>query len=460
MEIQQGLKSAPEPPSEQRPRSGHRWPKILLWPLRQVLRTRDPRDTVDRLFESRHVNDLRLIAATAFVAAELVFVVSLVLAVFFCIDAWGDHPPHSVSQRVVFLAGYGGGPFIRLFGPTLVLLGAILAWAYQMGSARLGVVDLFACEIDTLCRVVTVTEATGTLSRRFDAAGAPFEAGSSNRATAEGAKSAQNGMPGTGTTSPAGPGPSVQSVSQGSVFSSAENYFPILENNSRDLQNLEADVVTNITAFYTFMKTVRDMLRKLSDPEASKSKDDANNLLYMLYLALESGRKSMDDLVEFEPAHTERTVVILLSELPAYEFLRRHYATEGESHHERLIVRGPIYVRLMRRLERVLNDKRKTFLPIMTERLTEEDLSYEETQWWLALQLLPSLEKRYRVLDDHFPLGCQVEGDRIMPVQAPSVIIERKSSLNAVPVHTEATFFRRLLTRLIGGKLSESSPAR
>ena len=34
----------------------------------------------------------------------------------------------------------------------------MLAWTYQAGSARLGVVDLFACEIATLCRVSAVVE--------------------------------------------------------------------------------------------------------------------------------------------------------------------------------------------------------------------------------------------------------------------------------------------------------------
>ena len=34
----------------------------------------------------------------------------------------------------------------------------LLAWTYQAGSARLGVVDLFACEIATLCRVAAVID--------------------------------------------------------------------------------------------------------------------------------------------------------------------------------------------------------------------------------------------------------------------------------------------------------------
>jgi hypothetical protein len=41
-------------------------------------------------------------------------------------------------------------------------------------------------------------------------------------------------------------------------FASQENYFPVFETNTRDLQTLEARVVINITEFYTYMKAFRD----------------------------------------------------------------------------------------------------------------------------------------------------------------------------------------------------------
>ena len=44
-------------------------------------------------------------------------------------------------------------------------------------------------------------------------------------------------------------------------FASQENYFPVFESNTRDLQTLEARVVINITEFYTYMKAFRDYLR-------------------------------------------------------------------------------------------------------------------------------------------------------------------------------------------------------
>jgi hypothetical protein len=48
------------------------------------------------------------------------------------------------------------------------------------------------------------------------------------------------------------------------TFVSEEDYFPVFDSNSRDLQLLESSIVNNITAFYTYMKATRDSLRKAS----------------------------------------------------------------------------------------------------------------------------------------------------------------------------------------------------
>jgi hypothetical protein len=48
------------------------------------------------------------------------------------------------------------------------------------------------------------------------------------------------------------------------TFVSQEDYFPVFQSNSRDLQLLEASVVTYITAFSTFMKAARDAQRHLA----------------------------------------------------------------------------------------------------------------------------------------------------------------------------------------------------
>jgi hypothetical protein len=359
--------------------SGHEWPKRLLSPISFFLRTRDPTDTVDRLFDSRHVTDLRLIAATAFCMMLIVFVVASVNAVSFSAANWAGQTFANPYQAIAYIANNGGTHFISVFGPTSAVFGAVLGWAYQKGSNRLGVVDLFACEIDTLCRVVTIIEMVKKLSDSQRDSVIPEH------------------------------------------FTSEENYFPILDGNSNDLQSLEANVVINITAFYNFMKTVRDTFRKGAGiRDAGQRKESLKALMYMLYLALESGRKAMDDLVEFEPTHTERTMVILISELKAYEFLRLNYQNEEDMHYNRLILRGPGYIRLVGDLHRLLDSEQEESL-VAVKRGNMENPTYAQSQWSAALQLRSELDKRFDELKLNATLECKTTGNRItagIPVNA------------------------------------------
>src|SRR5580698_7663474 len=75
-------------------------PKRLLEPIRRVLCTGDPAATVDRLFVSEHVKDLRLIIAFALIA----LLVALVLGVPGSLAySWVFHNEHWTSE-VVFSA--------------------------------------------------------------------------------------------------------------------------------------------------------------------------------------------------------------------------------------------------------------------------------------------------------------------------------------------------------------------
>ena len=364
--------------------SAHRWPKRLLSPIAVLLRTGDPTDTVDRLFKSQHVNDLRLIVAAAFVLTLLLFTIALVAAVSYCSIAWTHADTSSLPGLVVFLAENGGVHFLAVFTPALAVFGAILAWAYQVGSARLGVVDLFACEIDTLCRVITIVGMVRSLIERY-----------SHR------------PPQTPTATGTG------STATSSSFSSQENYFPILDSNAQDLQTLEANVVINITAFYTYMKAVRDTFRRIADAQTLEGQRDAlQNLIYMVFLALESGRRATDDLVEFEPTHTERTVTMLLSELDAYTFLRGQYQTPGEVHHDHLILRGPLYMALVKKLNDILRSQAPALLRSAPSEEPRQP-TYAERQWSAALQSLPALNERLETLRSQFPLDCVPVEDQI-----------------------------------------------
>jgi hypothetical protein len=199
-------------------------------------------------------------------------------------------------------------------------------------------------------------------------------------------------------------------------FDSQENYFPILDGNSGDLQSLEASVVVNITAFYTFMKTVRDKFRSGVDVQGEEQREDLRtNLMYMLYLGLESGRKAMRDLVEFEPACTERTMIILISEITSYHFLRRRYSRPGEVHYDRLMLRAPGYARLMNELDTLLEPHRGKLGRVVAASAVER-LSNREVEWSRALLLRPELKARFDALAEEFSLACTVEGGRITAV--------------------------------------------
>ena len=49
------------------------------------------------------------------------------------------------------------------------------------------------------------------------------------------------------------------------------------------------------------------------------------NVIYLLFLSYESARKAIKDLIEFQPDRAERLIVILLTELRCYAFLRQYF---------------------------------------------------------------------------------------------------------------------------------------
>jgi hypothetical protein len=299
--------------------------------LRQ-LRVGKEASTLVRLGRSRHVADLRLI----FSVTLIIMVISAALAVAFCfehqiISNWKDvhdRPNNWVLVRLALAAIADSGAFIGAVGAVGC---GVLAWTYQSGSARLGVVDLFACEIATLCRVFAVAD---TVRRYVDL----FEHGP--RA------SAPHPIDG-------------ELPADTSRFTSQESYFPVFDASVKELQALEADSVKHVTAFYTYMKVMRDSLRRLAEirpPEGSAlgsaldtapCDDDWHraicSVVYMQFLGLESARKAVQELVEYEPTQAEDVITILLSELLAYGFLRQQF--RGDLRQRRLEARDETYRR-------------------------------------------------------------------------------------------------------------------
>jgi hypothetical protein len=267
----------------------------ILFPGAIVRRLREERSaaTLNRLLTSRHVADLRLIFSLT----------CYVLAVFFVLVVFG---------AVVDGIGTGIGAVV---GGTLALAGGIIGWAYQAGSSRLGIVDLFACEITTICRVCTIVDLT---RRHVDAFNADLpKSGDAQISQDELVQRIRNAF---------------------SHYDASESYTPVFDHNASDLRVLEVKVITNVTAFYTYLKAMKDALRTLTRvdaPDAIGQKNDAwhealASVLYMEFLAFESARKAVRDLVEFEPNQVANMITILISELCAYCFLL-HYFQAGDA---------------------------------------------------------------------------------------------------------------------------------
>ncbi len=307
--------------------------RASLWPISRLFRTgkRYKHATIYRLLRSKHVWDIQLIIALSLFAA--------VLAVCAGVFIWARaHLPFDAAA--VKCLKYGA--------PAAAVFGGILSWAYKTGSSRLGVVDLFACEISTLCKVTTVV---GTVHLWIQRVRTP------PAAQLDQGEARIPGMP---------------------QFTSAEEYFPVFASNNSALQALEADVVINITAFYTYMKTFRDSLRAMSQIAVTPGAwhTAATNSIYMLFLALESARHAINDLVEFEPDQVERKIVVLLSELEAFEFLRGYYPVD-DMHHKRIELRVPDYTAAV-------------------PGLREEVNNHKDPDWEPARVLLDELDRRFR----------------------------------------------------------------
>jgi hypothetical protein len=308
--------------------------------------------TLFRFFRSRHVADLRFIAGATLL---LVFLLSLfILLAGFFKDA-GDE-----NKFVAWLEFV-----VKYIGPALGVGGIVVAWAYRSASARLGVVDLFAAEIITLCRVGTIFDVGQHYVDLYKMSFAP------KSAAPDGEK-----------LEPA-------------RFNSQEDYFPIFDKNAHDLQILEAAVVTHISEFYTYMKATRDTQRNLPSIDqlpvatpglaapTAESKNPwciaVSNVIYMLFLGYESGRKAVDDLIEFEPNAAEAKMVILITELTCYSFLRDYFKAD-ELRHGRLELREKDYKRVV---------------PEVCHKVTLPH-GKDDQYWDRARRIAPALARRYK----------------------------------------------------------------
>lgn len=313
----------------------------------KMLTEDDAASTLVRLFRSRHVADLQLIfLITIFLVISGPLFVTFWHKVIDSTDVIGS------AALITAIVGTGSG---------------MLTWIYQTGSRRLGVVDLFACEITTICTALSVAETALHLRNMYNYP--PFRS---------------------------------------MKFNSEEEYSPIFNNNTSDLEVLEARVVGRVTEFYTYFKAMRDYLRLAHDIEKPQDEIDKwrtllRNGIYMLFLMLESGRKSIDVLVEYEPEQAQSTIIILISELVAYGMLLNYWECQAsertvyDAHLERLRMRKTEYPLIVGSIYR------RVISPIGRD-------GKDRDAWQRAATLLGELKHRY----------CDVFGDWVEANASPA----------------------------------------
>jgi hypothetical protein len=316
---------------------------VSHWPFSLLDRFEDGKEssTFTRLGRSRHVADLRVIFNATVVVALLLVVIAALIGIF--------------DDSLIDAA--------KLIGAILAVAGGIIAWAYQAGSKRLGVIDLIASEIVTLCRVTYLADAVPNLIKQHKELG------------------------------------KAPSASVSSRFNSKENYFTVYENNNSDLQVLEARALNNVAGFYTYMKAIRDSMRNLMELRSTSVPVDAQsyaliNVIYMVFLAYESARNAINDLIEYEPTHAETAMIVLFTEMPAYDFLLGKFSAD-DIRQKRLDLRRNSYEAPISEIrDRILkNEKDKT--------------------WEKSLTMLPDLLREYDRLGFGIPLrptSIAVEG--------------------------------------------------
>lgn len=378
-----------------------------------TLRDRGPMLNMARLMTSRHLADLQWIAVAA-ASPILIALATLLLAVPVVIllglgkigQAWFGWHLQSVIGDCNYLlswVGRGGAWFKRNLPILTTVLGALLAifnWTYQAANRRLGTIDLFACEIGTICRVWLVIDFA---RRAVDTAPPPRPP----EADAAAPPDAKRGWLRSVLKLDGAPRPAAaKAVLRPIPFTTQDDYTPVYDGQLAELVPFDVEVVTAVTQFYTYRKTMVDYMRSRAAAAEDQAPNITKNMLYMLFLSCEAGRKAIDQLVEFEPNKAESIINILCSEVEVYGYLLDAFATgnsrdTGDYRYERLCLRRAEYRTMIERLRRECDAR-------AAERAQEraaagEDAPDPHRHWTRADVTLPELERRYRLLCQEYP---------------------------------------------------------
>jgi hypothetical protein len=189
-----------------------RWVSVRVF--HRAIEETGPPSTFIRLLSSDHLNDLQWIGLGT-IALWTISVALLLVQAGIKVNPAPDLTKHMsfvdyiVTQHAVF-------------GGITAVLGLVLSWIYQTGSKRLGVVDLFACEISAICRIsLAVDFARNCVTEAEEELGSPVKQSADVVA-----------KPPLASVS------AVSTASRPYKFTSQEHYTPVYDGNLADLQPL------------------------------------------------------------------------------------------------------------------------------------------------------------------------------------------------------------------------------
>lgn len=280
-----------------------------------------------RLCTSKHLGDFQFLGCCAMALG----IVGICLLVGVHAGQWSfaslmDGSEHSSKVTVAFA--------------LLATAATMASWVYQSANRRIGTIDLFACEIGSICRVCLVTDFAEKSVLLHKALG---EEGDRKPTTVD----------------------------------VKESYTPIYDKGASDLQSLENESVTAITAFYTYRKTMMDYLRlAYAATTGAAAQQLYEQMIYMQFLMYENARIAVQELTEFEPERALNLVTIFCSELPLFVFLLDKYRRNSESDfkYQRLLLRIQHYhhrvQELLSKMDRVSREESKKTKKIWIKAIT------------------------------------------------------------------------------------------
>lgn len=220
-------------------------------------------------------------------------------------------------------------------GVMITAMLGVISWAYQSANIRFGAADLFASEITALCRVGAVGEFMDHLAQQY-CLGLPLAAPA--RDTSE--------------------------------------YFTAYNNNAKDIEVLDGDVVDAVAQFYANMKVFRDVLRQpLHDHGSVGTKERQLAAIYYGFLAFESARMALAVLIDDVSRSREAILTAMTSELPAYVLLHSEFCKRQDDLRWAMIERRfAAYGKLIEEIK-----KSRPTLDHRAEVLAEQVLTFWET---------------------------------------------------------------------------------